>query len=239
MTKRKKIGTVVAVVAVLVVAGGLMASNMGFKLNYTLVAGGQPVAGSGESGNSLDGHNTIGLPFFRQSGLNSASALRTDIGGATPPGIEKFLRNSNSIITYSGSRGQLDFALDEGMGYRVKINGATNQSYIIVGSDDPSFGLVLVAGGQPVSTSGESGTSLDGHNDYAYKYHSTSTTASQLRNEIGGGTPPGIEKFLRNSNSIITYSGSRGQLDFALVPGESYRIKINGASNVTYTASHY
>jgi hypothetical protein len=47
--------------AVLVAAGGLYASNMAFKLNYTLRAQ--------APGLSLNGSNTVALPFNQQTNL--------------------------------------------------------------------------------------------------------------------------------------------------------------------------
>lgn len=234
MTKRSWIGGAIAVAAVATLAGGLMASNMGFKLNYTLVAAGNPVAGFGETGNSNNGTSTIALPFFRQSGLDTASSLRTDIGAAAGP-VSKFLRASNTLQSYTGTRGSVDFNLEEGVGYLVKLNGTTNVNYIIVGSDDPGYALTLIAAGQPVP---EGGTSANGTNWYAYKYHSTAATASALRADIGPNAGP-VSKFLRNTNTFISYTGTRGSQDFPLVPGEMYAVKINGTANVPYTASHY
>ena len=60
MTKRTYIGVLTVALAVVLAAGGLLASNMGFKLNYPLV---QTAAGVSASGTS-----TIALPDNRQAG---------------------------------------------------------------------------------------------------------------------------------------------------------------------------
>ena len=60
MRKRSILVAAVGLVAV-VVAGGLFASNMGFKLNYTLVAD--------QDVNSRSGANTLSLPYNPQTDL--------------------------------------------------------------------------------------------------------------------------------------------------------------------------
>jgi len=238
MRKSRVIGAIVVVLGAVALAGGLIASNMGFKLNDTLVAAGNALPAGEGAATSVDGTNSLALPDNRQTGLNTASALRTDIGAAFGPSITKFLRANNGLQTYSGQRGtQPDFNLEAGVGYRVRITGAANANYIIVGSDDPSTAIALIAGGNAVP---EGGNSVDGTNDYAFAYHSTAATASALRNDIGVAFGPSITKFLRGNNGLQTYSGQRGtQPDFNLVPGESYRVRITGASNALYSPSHY
>lgn len=241
MSKGRFFGATIVGLGAVALAGGLIASNMGFKLNATLVASGQPVSQVGETGGSADGHSALSLPFNRQTGLNTASALRNDIGAASVGSIEKLRRNNNLPHVYTGVRGSsADFPLEEGVGYFVKVNGLANLSYIVVGSDDPAYPLPLIAAGQPVSGVGETGNSADGHNFYAYKYHSTSVTASALRTEIGAASVGSIERLRRSNNLPHVYTGVRGSsADFPLNPGEAYLVKVNGLSNITFTASHY
>lgn len=235
MSKRRFLGGMVAVLAVATMAGTLIASNMGFKLNYTLIGQGQAVP---EGGVSQDGTNELALPDNRQSGLNSAKTLLTDIG-ASAQNVQKLLRATNSVCTYTGVKGTpctTDFALNAGEGYRVKV-GASNVSYVIVGSDNPSLTYTLIGQGQAVP---EGGTSQDGTNSYAFQYHSTSATAKDILTELGAGAQ-NVQKLLRATNSVCTYTGVKGTpctTNFNLTPGEAYRVKV-GASNVSYTPSHY
>ena len=60
-------------VTALLLAGGLMASNMGFKLNF-------PLVGSNDSA-SISGTNYMGMPYNQQVGINNARDLFLDIGG--------------------------------------------------------------------------------------------------------------------------------------------------------------
>jgi hypothetical protein len=226
------IGALVAVLAV-VLAGGLVASNMGFKLNYTLIAGGQAVP---EGGTSLDGTNDLSLPDFPQSGMVSANDLRLDIGLPANGGISKFLRATNSLQTYTGKGVGLNYNLVAGDGYRVRVTGATSVNYIVVGSHNPSLSHTLIAAGQAVP---EGGTSLDGTNTYNYPYHSVAATANDLRLEIGAPANGGVSKFLRASNSLQTYTGKGVGLNFNLVPGASYRVRVTGGANITFVPNHY
>src|SRR5262245_43475174 len=202
MRKRMFVGALVAALAV-VLAGGLLASNMGFKLNYTLIAAGQAVP---EGGNSLDGTNELSLPDFPQSGMATANDLRLDIGAPANGGIQKLLRATNTLQIYTGKGAGLNFPLVSGDGYRVKLTGTANVNYIVVGSHNPSLSHVLVAATQPVP---EGGNSLDGTNQYNYPYHSVAATANDLRLEIGAPANGGISKLLRASNTGQVYKIGR------------------------------
>jgi len=232
MRKRMFIGALVAVLAV-VLAGGLVASNMGFKLNYTLIAGGQAVP---EGGVSQDGTNDISLPDFPQSGMVSANDLRLDIGLPANGGVSQFLRASNTSQVYTGKGAGLNFNLVAGDGYRVRVTGAANVNYIVVGSHNPSLSHTLIAAGQAVP---EGGVSQDGTNSYNYPYHSVAATANDLRLEIGAPANGGVSKFLRASNTSQVYTGKGAGLNFNLVPGASYRVRITGATNVSFVPNHY
>lgn len=242
MSKRRIIGAAVVGLATVALAGGLIASNMGFKLNKTLIVAGQAVSGTGEVApfTSLNGSVSLGLPFNRQVGLNTASGLKGDIGAACTS-VGKLLRSNNLLFTYTQARsgaGSVDFALETGVGYRVRVTGAANVPYIVVGSDDPSYAVSLVVAGQPIP---EGGTSINGSNDISYKYHATAVTASQLKAEIGSQCVS-VAKFLASNNLLFAYTQARsgaGSVDFPLVPGETYRVRVTGALNVPYVASHY
>jgi hypothetical protein len=245
MSKRRFIGATVVGLATVALAGGLIASNMGFKLNKTLIVAGQAVSGVGEVSpfTSVNGTNTLGLPFNRQVGMNNASQLKTDIG-ASCVAVSKFLRSQNAAFNYTAARagaGSIDFALEEGSGYRARVTGASNISYIIVGSDDPSYAVSLIVAGQPAPGTGETGNSINGTNEIAYKYHATSATASALKTEIGAQCVS-VAKFLASTNGNFSYTAARagaGSVDFPLIPGETYQVRVTGATNVSYVASHY
>jgi hypothetical protein len=105
--------------AVVLAAGGLLASNMGFKLNYPLNAA--------QVGVSNSGTNSIALPDNRQAGVNSASALMNDIGLANTANVQTFLEASDSLQVYTGRKGSgPDFALAPGEAYYVRMNTTVN-----------------------------------------------------------------------------------------------------------------
>jgi len=232
MRKRMFVGMLVAALAV-VLAGGLLASNMGFKLNYPLIAASQAVP---EGGTSLDGTNDLSLPDNPQGGFVSANDLRLDIGAPANGGIAKLLRANNTVQTYTGKGTGINFNLVAGEAYRVRVTGASTVNYIVVGSHNPTLSHVLIAAGQPVP---EGGNSLDGTNTYNYPYHSVAATANDLRLEIGAPANGGVSKLLRASNTTQTYTGKGTGLNFNLVPGAGYRVRITGATNVSFIPNHF
>jgi hypothetical protein len=224
MNKRSVLILAVGVTALLV-AGGLFASNMGFKLNYTL---------SG-TGSSASGTNTLGLPFFRQTGLDDSLQLIQDIeqgNAALVTNVQRFLKASDGFELYDGTTpGTTPFPLAAAEGYFVKM-GAANVNYIVVGSHDP--GLTVTLNG--------TGSSASGTNFYSYPYHSTAANAEQLIADIEQGNPAlvtNVQRFLKASDGFELYDGTTpGTTPFALTPGEAYFIKV-GAADVAYVPSHY
>ena len=210
---------------VLLVAGVVVASNMGFKLN-------KPLDGPGTNG-SASGTQDVGLPFNQQTSLVNASDLRGDIvaEGGTGVSISRFNPQTDSLATYAGISSANDFALTPAEGYRVKLSSDVN--YIIVGSHDP--GLVVTLNG-PGTSGSASGSQL-----YAYPYHSTANAASQLRDEVlaqgGGGISLSISRFNSQTDALATYAGISSANDFALAPGEAYVLKSSG--DIAYVPSHY
>jgi hypothetical protein len=221
MTKKMFVGGTVIALAVALTAGGLMASNMGFKLNYTL--------NQAAVGVSKTGTNVLALPDFRQSGLSSAKNLMDDIGFAQTQNIQKFLEASDGLQLYTGRKGTgADFSLTAGEGVFVKMTTTVN--YIAVGSDDPttSYPLNAVA----------AGTSKSGTNFFAYNYHQTAGTAKALMDDIGFANVQNVQKFLKATDGLQLYTGRKGTgADFSLVPGEAYFVKMS--TTVNYTPSHY
>jgi hypothetical protein len=221
MTKKTFLGAMAVVTAVALTGGALVASNMGFKLNYSLT---QPVPATVQ-----DGTNVLALPDNRQTGLVDAKALLDDIGSASVQNIARYIKASNSFQTYSGRKaGGLAFPLLAGEGYYVKM--FTNVNYVVVGSDDPALTYTLT---QPVPA-----TVVDGTNFFAYNYHQTAADAKALLDDIGSPSVQNIARYLQASNSFQTYSGRKaGGLAFPLVPGQAYYVKM--FTTVNYAPSHY
>jgi len=119
MSKRTFVGVMVVALAVVIMAGGLLASNMGFKLNYTLQA---TLAGTSKSGQNL-----LALPDLRQTGVNTAKNLMDDIVLANVTNIQKYLKATDTLQTYTGRKGAgADFSLVPGEAYLIKMNTTVN-----------------------------------------------------------------------------------------------------------------
>ena len=104
----------------LLVGGGLLASNMGFKLNYGLDGPGVNLSASGTS--------TLALPFHQQTNLVNALDLITDMNAAGPgtvASVSKYVRSTDGLETYTGTTGT-PFTLVPGEGYFVQVNATIN-----------------------------------------------------------------------------------------------------------------
>ena len=229
MSKKNVFVVVALAVCVLATAGGLLASNMGFKLNYALTG----PAGVGGAGS---GKQLLSLPYFRQTGINDANQLMLDIGGGVVTPVTnavKYNKTNDSLIVYTGRMGAgAPFALAAGEGYLVQM--ASNVNYIVVGAHDPGLSIALT-GPSGVGGAG-SGKQL-----LAPTYNITATNAFTLMTDIGGGvvTPvTNVVKYNKTNDSLIVYTGRMGAgAPFALAPGEAYLVQM--ATNVGYIPSHY
>ena len=219
MTKKTFFGAMAVVTAVALTGSALIASNMGFKLNYTLSQAG---------GGSLSGQSTLALPDNRQTGLADAKNLMDDITFNNITSVSKFLKASDSLQTYTGRKGGgLAFPLAAGEAYFVKM--LTSVNYIVVGSDDPAISYSLSQAGAG---------SLSGQSFFAYNYHQTAADSKALMDDIGFASTTSVSRFLKASDSLQTYTGRKGGgLAFPLTPGEGYFIKM--LTTVNYTPSHY
>jgi len=228
MSRKTFVGVVVVALAVVLTAGTLVASNMGFKLNYTMD---QPGAVA------KTGLNTLALPDNRQTGLGTAKQLMDDIGFLSVENVQRFIKSNDIFLTYLGrapSPSSNNFALTAGEAYRVKMKTTTN--YIVVGSDDPSLTYTLQ---QPVLPAGAS-ISKSGLNFYAFNYHQTAATAKQLMDDIGFLSVENVQRFIKSSDIFLTYLGrapSPSSNNFTLTPGEGYRVKMK--TTTVYAPSHY
>jgi hypothetical protein len=219
---KKRTHLVVALgLASLLVAGGLMASNMGFKLNYGLL---------GPGAASASGTSTIALPYHQQTNLAQASDLLADMGGTTVvASISKFVKSTDGLSAYTGLAGE-NFTLVPGEAYLVSVKLDTN--YIIVGSHNPN--MMYTFDGPGINGSA-SGTSL-----FSVPYHTTLTNAASLINEIDAQNAPGtvasVSKYVKSTDGLSAYTGLAGE-NFTLVPGEGYYVTVT--STATVTPSHY
>ena len=213
MTKNRSMTVMVVVLAAaVVITGGLMASNMGFKLNRALLAGSDPGSNSGTQ--------TLGLPYNRQVGIDNASDLFGDIAGVQ--NIQAYNTQNDGLLFYSF--GSPDFALVAGQGLFVKVGANTN--YIVVGSHDPSAVIQLESAGA---------ASNSGTNFYAPPYHGTASDATALFQELGATNVQNIQGYNTATDGYNFYSF--GSPNFNIVPGEAYFVKMG--TTLAYSPSHY
>jgi hypothetical protein len=208
--KKKAVWMTAMGVAALLVAGGLLASNMGFKLAYLLTT------------TTPQDLNPIALPWNPQTGLVSAKDLIDDISASTgvTPGSLSFYNNLDGFTSYVPPAPG-NFTLTVGKGYLVKVPAGT--TYVIVGSDKPGFGVNLTQD-----------TPQD-LNFYAHVYHSTASTAKQLLDQIGPNATA-----ISNYNSLDGFTSyvPPAPGNFALKAGEAYLIKVSAPVN-GFIPAHY
>jgi hypothetical protein len=223
MTKKTFFGAMAVVTAAALTGTALVASNMGFKLNYALNQGG--------TGGSLSGQRTLALPDNRQTGLVDAKNLMDDIGSVNTTNVQRWLIGSDVFAQYTGRKTlpSTPFNMVSGEGILVKM--LTTVNYIVVGSDDPSLVYQMKALG--------TGGSLSGQNLYAYNYHQTATDAKSLMDDIGSANVTNVQRWLVGSDVFQQYTGRKTlpSTSFTLTPGEAYLIKM--LTTVNYTPSHY
>jgi hypothetical protein len=211
--------------AAVLVAGGLVASNMGFKVNYAM-------DGPGVNG-SASGTNGLGLPYNQQTSIVTAEDLINDInadaGANVVASVARTVRTTDLPEVYTGFSGT-NFTITPGDGYTVTVTASVN--YIIVGSHDPSVGMVLDGPGDNGSASG---TQV-----YAHPYHATAVNAEDLINEInaaaGANVIATVAHFVRKTDQPEVYTGFSGT-NFTLAPGETYTVTVT--AGVSFVPSHY
>ena len=230
--QRRMAALVIVALAAMIATGGLVASNMGFKLNYTLL--------DSSDGNSQSGTQTIGLPYNRQVGVDMMSHLFRDIGttistcGLNPcnclSNIQRYDTATDQNAPYACGLG--DFALTAGEGLLVKTALNSGGDYIVVGSHNPALSINLVAPG---------GGSQSGTERYSHPYHAVSSTAAELMTELGGcNFVSNIQRYDSPTDQNAPYACGLG--DFPLVAGQSYLIKTSTSTaptGIDFVPAHY
>ncbi len=206
----------VAVVAVLILAGGIVASNMGFRRIRPLKAADGGVE-------SLTGVNTLGLPYVRKPGLVTVANLWDDLKAQDVDVLEirRYDSATDQEIVYT--EGQPDFPLQPGEGYFVQVG--SDHDYTIMGSHSPAAVLTLHGPGPE---------SVNGIHFIALPYHALASTASDLFKEIGSPSIVEIQRYDTATDLYQVYAA--GSPDFQLVPGEAYKVKLS--SRVDYVPAH-
>ncbi len=208
--------TAVAIVAVLILAGGIVASNMGFRIVRPLKAADGGVQ-------SLSGVNSLGLPYVPKPGLATVANLWDDLiaQGVDVQEIRRYDPVTDQEVVYTD--GEPDFPLQPGHGYLVQVG--SDHDYTIMGSHSPGTVLTLHGPGPE---------SVNGTHVIAMPYHALANTASDLFKEIGSPPIVNIQRYDPATDQYAIYAA--GLPDFPLVPGEAYRVKVS--SRVDYVPAH-
>ena len=219
MTTRRLWLGAAAVASVLLLAGILWASNMGFLINCRLFAAAPGVSNTGT--------NTLNLPY-QHADLATSSNLMTDIGFSSVVSVQNFLEATDTLQVYTGRKGGgAAFPIEPGKCYFVKM--ATTTDYVIDGSDNPGFAVTL---------DGPGPGHLSGTNFVSIPYHACALTSKQLMDDIGFSSVVSIQRFLKETDTLQVYTGRKaGGQAFVISPCECYFIKM--ASTVNYIPSHY
>jgi hypothetical protein len=197
---------------ILVAASSLMASNMGFKLSYSLT-------------NSGTSTNWVSLPYFWGSSATSATVC-SDVGTgtqATEVGMYDPASNSFSPTWACGDTSNTPWGLTAGKAIYVKVSSGT--TWTIVGSHDPSLALPLT----------NAGTST---NWVSIPYHTTATDSQTICTQVGGNaTEVGAYDPATNAFTPTWACGDTSNTPWALTVGKGYYIKVSAVTN--WTPAHY
>jgi hypothetical protein len=207
----------VAIVAVLILAGGIVASNMGFRIVRPLKAADGGVE-------SLSGVNSLGLPYVPKPGLATVADLWDDLvvaQGVDVLEIRRYDPITGQEVVYTD--GESDFPLQPGEGYLVQVG--SDHDYTILGSHNPGAVLILHGPGPD---------SVNGTQVITMPYHALARNASDLFKEIGSPPIVNIQRYDSPTDQYAVYAA--GLADFPLVPGEAYRVKVS--SRVDYVPAH-
>src|SRR5438128_2741604 len=172
----KKLLIPLLAVALFGLAFNANASNMGFKLNYsmTFTAGTPNIF-------------YISFPYFNS--YTVAQDICTDFGG-TVASVKSYNPATDTITTHPCG-GAFNFSITEGNSYAVAINA--NTAAIIVGSHDDAFtrSMTFNAG-------------LPNINWTSIPYHTTAVVAQDLCTQIGG-TVASIKRYNSATATITTH----------------------------------
>lgn len=223
--------------AVLTVAGAmtcsaLIASNMGHVSSVTLYKAGDSLP---EGGVSKSGKNTINLPYAIGPNIVTAKDLMDDITLNNVAFLERFVEATDGLEIYTGRKGSPLQSLNLAAGECYYLTMSTTTFYTIVGNDKPSYAVAL--------NSAQSGVSKTGTNFVSLPLNTTVTTAKALIDDIGFANVANIQRFIRATDGLETYTGRKGSpnVDFPISNEECYFVVMNPNPNspVNYTASHY
>ncbi len=211
--------------------GVAIASNMGFKLNYTL-----------QTNTQNYNLNWVSLPFFywdvNSSGTITAEDIVADVdndcGAGTTTSVRYFDTANGQYVSHSAGSTKNDFTISAGVGYAVEISASC--TWTIVGSHDNSYDP-----GGANSISLVTNTQNYNLNWVSVPYHTQSATAEALCTEIlnqNGGTGVTSVRYFDTANNIyVSHSCGSTKNDFSLNAGLGIAVEVSSA--LTWQPTHY
>jgi hypothetical protein len=211
------------------VAAIAVGSNMGFKLNYTLL--------TNTDGNNV---NWIAIPYF--DNYTTAENVCDDIGGdsagdcaaGTATSLGTFDTANNADITHSCGSTKSDFAIVAGKSYKVSVSVA-GCTYKIVGSHDDSYDS---ANGVSFVTNADS----NNLNWIAVPYHTTAANAEAICTQINTGCSNIVSSlgyYDTANNADVTHSCGSSKSNFTIVPGTGLKASVTAAGTSCWHPAHY
>lgn len=223
--KRSAFAVVVAL-AVVVAATALLASNMGFRLNKSLL-------GAGASG-VVTGENHIAIPFIPRTNVGDAADLLADIEsgcGDVVVSVQRFGPTLGFRQSFTGGKiAGTNFSLAPCESYFVQMNAAQSCAYTIVGAHDP--------GQQCVFNGSGIGGFISNENNYGPPYHTTAVNAADLLGSVPNAQ--GVQRFNAQTGFRETWVGGKiGGTNFPVTPGEGYFVQMNPGTTASVVPDHF
>jgi hypothetical protein len=211
---RTRVALALAAALMLLISLAAVGSNMGFKIVIPLTA---------------SQTKYIALPYYCtmdgatiESGAAKAANLRNEILAAGASSCTVLWYTGSVWQRYAGGGlGQINFSLQSGEGYQVTCSPGVN--LLVVGSHNPSLTVTLAASSTKYT---------------AIPYHTTDSTAAQLRNEILASGASSCTVLWYNGSVWQRYAGGGlGQTNFTVKPGEA--VQITCSPGISWMPAHY
>jgi hypothetical protein len=208
-------------VLLVVLSGTLLASNMGFKLNYNLTNSGTVQT------------NWVSLPYFYLTAPVTAEMACDDIGGtcATLGNciVGHWVEATDTDVYWSCQTAKgTPFTITAGEAIYVKVNAP--EAWTVVGSHDPSLNISMTNTGT-VQT-----------NWISVPYHTTALNAEDLCDQIGGTCATLgnciVGHWVETSDTDVYWSCQTAKgTPFSLTTGEGVYVKVN--TPASFIPAHY
>lgn len=234
MSKRTFVLVMAFALAAVLATGGLMASNMGFKLGQSFYGFG--VIPGGESDATNSGENHFAIPFYAHLGLTNAGSLKTDVeSGAGCAGnvqfVQRFDPAADQRESWFGAKiGGTNFNIAPCQSYFTTISSGNTCAYLNAGTHNPTTDCTFNGVGQ--------GGSIVPENTYSLPFHTTANNAANLLTEVSAANF--VQRYDQLEDQRQSWFGAKiGGTNFDITPGEGYFIQMGSGQTTTIKPDHY